>query len=266
MMTLLAALAAIAALAVAMPRMSGPPPQMRAAPRRFASPIDTMRRAKLEPIHQPLYSTFLFDAAQAPAQANFFQYAVGGTVATNAAAATNATLLHTNMPTAAFLPSPKMFLVTGIRLIPVESNSGFSDVLADTGAVTVAGPSFTGQDVNLLEDLVRIIYGSVFKFFVGTKDYLVCPSWNVPANTGIQGEASNVVGYGATPTAPSTTQKIVTFHSAGRYFSLPAFPTMIVPQQNFTATLEFPQATRPTIGAARAVVTVLDGILGREVQ
>lgn len=257
--------AAIAAIA-SIPKMTGAPPQMRAAPRRFASPIDTMRRAKLEPIHQPLYSTYLFDAAQVPANAPFFQYAVGGTVASNAAAATNATELHTNMPTASFLPSPKMFLVTGMRIVPVESNSAFSDVLADTAAVTVAGASFTGQDVPLLEDLVRLIYGSVFKFFVGTKDYLVNPTWNVPANTGVQGEAMNTVGYGATPTAPSTLQKVQTFHSAGRYFSLPAFPTMIVPQQNFAAFLQFPQVTRPTFGAARAVVCVLDGVLGREVQ
>lgn len=246
--------------------MSAAPPQMRAAARRFRSPIDTMRRAKLEPIHQPLYSCYLFDNAQVPSSALFFNYGVGGQVATNQTSPPNATEIHTNMVSAGFLPSPKMFLVTGIRVIPVEIDATFTDVLADTGGATLAGPTFTGSDVTLLEDLVRIVYGSVFKFFVGTKNYLTNPTWNVPGNTGIQGEAMNTVNGGMTPTAPISLQKVQTFHSAGRYFALPAFPTMIVPQQNFNATLEFPQTTRPTIGTDRAVYVVLDGILGREVQ
>lgn len=245
---------------------SNAPPQMRAAARRFRSPIDTMRRAKLEPIHQPLYSCYIFDAALAPASASFFTYGVGGSVATNQTAAPQASEIHTNMTVGVFLPSPKMFLVTGIRVVPVEINSTFTDVLADSAGVTFAGPTFTGSDSSLLEDLVRILYGSVFKFFVGTKNYLTNPTWNVPANAGIQGEANAVYGGGATPIAASVVQRLQTFHSAGRYFSLPAFPTMIVPQQNFNCTLEFPQTTKPTIGAARAVYAMLDGILGREVQ
>lgn len=241
-------------------------PQMRAAARRFRSPIDTMRRAKLEPIHQPLYSCYVFDNTTAPAQAQFFTYGVGGTVATNLATAPQATELHTNMTVGVFLPSPKMFLVTGIRVVPVEIDATFTDVLADSAGTTFAGPTFTGSDSSLLEDLIRILYGSVFKFFVGTKNYLTNPTWNVPANTGVQGEANAIYGGGATPIAASVVQRLQTFHGAGRYFALPAFPTMIVPQQNFNCTLEFPQTTRPTISADRAVYAVLDGVLGREVQ
>lgn len=246
--------------------MTNMPPRMKAAPRRFVSPINTMRAAKLEPIHQPLYSCFLFDNTLAPAQALFFNYGVGGQVATNQTSPPSATEIHTNMVSAGFLPSPKMFLVTGIRVVPIELDSTFTDMLQDTGAATNAGPTFTGQDVNVLEDLIRLIYGSVFKFFVGTKNYLTNPTWNVPANTGVQGDSNQLYGGGATPIAASTVQRLVTYHSAGRYFSLPAFPTMIVPQQNFNSTLEFPQTTRPTIGAKRAVYTVFDGVLGREVQ
>jgi len=246
--------------------MSSVPPRMRAAPRRFVSPIQTMRQAKLEPIHQPLYSCFIFDNVQVPSSALFFNYAVGGQVATNLAAPPASTEIHTNMVSAGFLPSPKMFLVTGIRVIPIELDATFTDLLSDTGAATNAGPTFTGQDVAVLEDLLRIVYGSVFKFFVGTKNYLTNPTWNVPANTGVQGDASQLYGGGSTPIAASTVQRLTTYHSAGRYFSLPAFPTMIVPQQNFNTTLEFPQTTRPTIGTDRAVYTVLDGVLGREVQ
>lgn len=245
---------------------AGAPPQMRAAARRFRSPIDTMRRAKLEPIHQPLYSVYIFDNTLCPASALFFNYAVGGQVATNLATPPNATELHTNMVSAGFLPSPKMFLVSGIRIVPVEIDAAFTDVLSDTAGTTFAAQTFTGADSNLLEDLVRLVYGSVTKFFVGTKNYLTNPTWNVPANTGIQGESNAIAFGGATPTAAVGTQRLATFHSAGRYFSLPAFPTMIVPQQNFNLTMEFPQVTKPTIGADRAVYAVLDGVLGREVQ
>lgn len=241
-------------------------PRLKAAPRRFASPIQTMREAKLEPIHQPLYSAYIFDNALAPAQALFFNYGVGGQVATNTATPPNATEIHTNMVSAGFLPSPKMFLVTGIRLVVIELDATFTDLLTDAGAATNAGPTFTGQDIAVLEDLQRIVYGSVFKFFVGTKNYLTNPTWNVPANTGIQGDSSQLYGGGATPIAASVVQRAMTYHSAGRYFSLPAFPTMIVPQQNFNCSLEFPQTTRPTFGADRAVYAVLDGVLGREVQ
>lgn len=241
-------------------------PQMRKAARRFASPIDNMRRAKLEPIHQPLYSCYVFDATTAPSSALFFGYGVGGQVATNQATPPAATELHTNMVTPNFLPSPKMFLVTGLRIIPVEVDGTFTTVLAGTGGSTFAGPTFVTATNNVLQDLLKLVYCSVFKFFVGTKNYLTNPAWNVPANTGIQGESSQVYGGGATPTAPSVVRELSTFHGAGRYFALPAFPTMIVPQQNFNATMEFPQSSRPTIGAARAVYAVLDGILGREVQ
>lgn len=241
-------------------------PKMIAAPRRFASPINAMRAAKLEPIHQPLYSAYILDNTTAPAQALFFNYGVGGQVATNATSPPNATDLHTNMVSAGFLPSPKMFLVTGIRIVPIELDATLTDLLQDTSAITNAGPTFTGQDSTLLEDLVRILYGSVFKFFVGTKNYLTNPTWNVPANTGVQGESNSLYGGGASAIAASTVQRLQTFHGAGRYFSLPAFPTMIVPQQNFNCTLEFPQTTRPTFGADRLVYAVLDGILGREVQ
>ena len=145
-----------------------PAPQMKVRPRRFASPF-AGQRAKLEPIHQPLYSAYLFDAASAPNEALMFQYAVGGTVASNIATATNATQLHTNIPAAGFLPTPKIFLVTGMRIVPVELTSALIDPIDDTAAESVAAITWTGEDSNLLEDLLRIIYGSYIRFFVGKK-------------------------------------------------------------------------------------------------
>ena len=240
-------------------------PQMKVRPRRFASPF-AGQRAKLEPIHQPLYSTYLFDAAVTPNEALMFQYATGGTVASNIAAATTATLLHTNIPAPGFLPTPKVYLVTGIRIVPVELTAGLIDPVDDTAAESVAAITWIGEDSDLLEDLLRIVYGSYVRFFVGTKDYLVCPTWITPANTGTMGVADSQIALGATPENLGERQDVRTFHSMGRYFALDRYPVLIPSQQNFFISLNFPQATRPTIGATRPVYSVLDGILGRETQ
>lgn len=195
-----------------------------------------------------------------------FQYAIGGTVASNVATAVTASAIHTNMTAAGSLATPKLFLVTGIRIVPVELNSALTNPLQDSAGVTSAGPTFTGVDSNLLEDLMRVVYGSFLRFFVGTKDYLVVPTWFTPGNTGIQGDADSLTSGGATPIAAGSFQYFQTYHSAGRYFALDRYPVLIPSQQNFFVSLNFPQSTKPTMGAARAVYGVLDGILGRETQ
>lgn len=242
-----------------------PAPMMKVRPRRFASPFGA-QRAKLEPIHQPLYSAYLFDAATVGGEALMFQYAAGGQVATNISTGTVATQLHTNLPGQGFLPTPKVFLTTGIRIIPVELTSALIDVIDDTAAESVAAVTYIGEDSNLLEDLLRLIYGSFIRFFVGTKDYLVAPTWLTPANTGAYGVSDTEIAVAATPENLAERQAVRTFHSMGRYFALDRYPVLIPSQQNFSVSLNFPQATRPTLGATRAVYGCLDGILGRETQ
>lgn len=237
-------------------------PAIRVAPRRFESPFHG-QPAKLEPIHQPLYSAFIFDAAIVNAEALMFQYSIGGSVASNVATAVSANELHTNMRTAGALATPKCFLVTCIRLVQAELTSGLITPIDDTAASTSI-QTFTGEDSNLLEDLLRIFYGSFLKFFVGTKDYLIAPSWIAPGNTGINGELSDVLAQGATQFAER--QHWHTLHTRGVPFKLDRYPVLIPPQQNFFLSLNFPQPTRPTLGATRVVYGVLDGILGREVQ
>ena len=240
-------------------------PMMRVRPRRFASPF-AGQRAKLEPIHQPLYSAYLFDSAITLGEALMFQYAVGGTVASNIAAATNATTLHTNIPAAGFLPTPKIFLTTGLRIIVNELTSALIDPVDDTVAETFAAVTFIGEDSNLLEDAMRIVYGSYVRFFVGTKDYLVVPTFLTPGNTGIMGVSDTEIAVAATPENLATEQAIRTFHGMGKYFAMERYPVLIPSQQNFFVSLNFPQVTRPTLGATRPVYAVLDGIFGRETQ
>jgi len=241
------------------------PQMMRVNPRRFASPM-AAQRAMVEPVQQPLYSCFVFDAAVAPATALFFQYTIGNLIATNiVAGAGTATELQTNMLATGQLPSPKIFLCTGIRVIPIELGSGFIDPLDDTAGDSTA-ITFTGNDSNLLEDLMRVIYGSVTRFHVGVKDYLLQPTFNNPANTGIMGVSDSQLESGGTPINAIERQRFQTFHSVGRYFAFDRYPILIPSQQNFDVKLEFQQATRPTFGAARPVYCFIDGISGREVQ
>ena len=56
------------------------------------------------------------------------------------------------------------------------------------------------------------------------------------------------------------------FLSMGKYFAMDRYPVLVPSQQNFFVSLNFPQPTRPTLGASRAVYSVLDGIFGRETQ
>lgn len=240
-------------------------PMMQVRPRRFASPF-AGQRAKLEPIHQPLYSAYLFDAALCPNEALFYQYAVGGQVATNQSTSTIATLLHTNIPGQGFLPTPKIFLTTGIRIVPIELTQGLIDPIDDTAAESKAAVTYTGEDSNLLEDLLRLFYGSYVRYFVGTKDYLVVPQFLTPANSGVMGVSDTEIAVAATPENLAETQAVRTFHSMGKYFAMDRYPVLVPSQQNFFVSLNFPQSTRPTLGATRGVYAVLDGILGRETQ
>ena len=249
-------------------------PQMKVRPRRFASPAGQFANAKVEPIHQPLYSAHYFQDGQAvPNEASFFGYAVGGNVAGDQSR--TATLLETNMQQAGALPTPKLFLVEGIRIIPSQGKATgkrdsspdyLKDVIDDTNLLSkgTASASAASPDVDNLEDLVRLIYGSYFKFFVGTKDYLQIPTFGVPGNCGIEGEIATALTGGATSTVFG--KQVAAVHSVGKYFSLPEYRILIPSQQNFAASLNFPQETTPTINGGRLVYCFLDGILGREVS
>lgn len=244
---------------------AGAPPTMAVRSRRFASPFGN-QRALLEPIVQPLYSTYLLGAGATPRELLFYQYAVGATTAGNAAVLPIATQLQTNMVAAGSFPTPKVYLASGIRLVATELDATQIALITPSTASTVAGPTYTGQEVSDLDDLSKIIYGSYLRLFVGTKEYLTVPSFLAPANTGIQGESSLFALGGTTPSAPVSNQRVATFHGAGRYMSFNPYNILIPSQQNFNVSLNFPQGTTPTISVSRAIYAVMDGLLGREVQ
>ena len=241
-------------------------PQITVPNRRARGPAEFGdAQAYLETLHQPLYSAFDFNTGTAPTTAALFGYAVGQQLA-GAVAGTNATLLHTNMQQQGTLPAPKLFLITGIRIVPVELDSGLTDPLDNTAGASNAAQTYTGQDSNLLEDLLRLVYGSYLDLFIGNKSYLQVPTWFCPGNTGIDGVAAAFGIVGASATNLSETQRFLTHHSAGKYFALAQYPIVLPNQQVFSLSLNFPQTSRPAFGARRLVYGVLDGLLGREVQ
>ncbi len=240
---------------------------LRFKPRTYVYTPQFWKRMRVQPVHTPLYSAFIYDAAALPREAQMFSYGVGGTVASNVATATTATLLHTSLAQpGGVLPSPKLFVVTGIRVVPSQLNSGFSDLITDTAFASINVSTFVGvADINVLEDLIRIVYGTVLKVFIGTRDDQIGPTPLFPANTGIEGEMAEAIVSGASATGNLTQRRsAATVYNAGKAFILDRWPTLIPPQQNFSATLVAPQATTPTLGAARTVWCVFDGVLGRE--
>lgn len=250
-----------------------PIPAMVQKPRRFRTPHPAFNLAVVEPIHQPLYSAHQLRAESdagapltLPSEALMFTYPVGGALAGNAGV--TATKLHTNMDAPGFLPTPKLFLVTGIRIIVSELTADLKEELDDTNcwqestATEASGGNCPESD--LLEDLLKIIYGGYIRFFVGTKDYFSGPTFFTPGNTGVGGVSSTALASGAATLYYGKQNN--TFHGIGRYFALDRYPILVYPQQNFTLSINFPQPIRPSLNADRIIWGVLDGILGRETQ
>jgi hypothetical protein len=226
---------------------------MRVRERRFFSPLPAFQRAKLEPIHQPLYSAGALDAAALPRELTVFQYAIGGTVAGAGAGAVLANLWHTNMVAQGLLPSPKLFQVQGIRVVFSQVNAVGTGLLDPTYS---ANPENTDAE----DDYKLFHYGGCIKFFVGVKDYYTGPLFLVPGNTGIDGFAAMAIG--------GTVQGFMRdnkAHSAGKACLFPQFPILIPSQQNFNVSLQWLQATPATMIDTHMFWVVLDGIYGREV-
>lgn len=207
----------------------------------------------LEVIAQPLYSAIGLAAAAIPNETRAFQYQIGDTVAGTGGGAS--TLLHTNMEVSGALATPKVFEVTGMRL-----------VISNLDAASTAGATHPADDSAsnplLLEDVQRLVHGTHLALHVGTKDYAAGPSWLFPGNCGLNGLASIT----AMDTDTATQAEILAVQGMGKYYSLNPYTVFIPSQQSFHAKLRATQASPPTLISTRLVWVVLDGRLGREAQ
>ena len=232
-------------------------PELVARPHSYASPFSQYEVAKLEPIHQPLYSACALPDGALPDQNVLFTYAVGQQVTgfTNLPASLQtATKLHTNMETAAFLAAPKLFLITGVRTVMNQ---------LDWTADPAVDPDPSGHAVaaavrDTLDAMKLLLYTSTISFRVGNKDYLEAPLWDAPGNTGIDGVAAAATTVAASSLEPTA------FHSRGRYFALDRFPVLVRTQQTFSMTLRHHIAV--SMPETFLFYGVFDGILGREVM
>ena len=235
-----------------------PTPKMQVAPRRFASPIELFERAKLEPIHQELYSCALYDAAAIPNEVGLFTYALGGTVV-GTVTGQSANALHTNMETPSFLANPKLFLVEGLRIHVPPLNTA----LNAPAEIVTGDPSLGGNWAFF--DSLRMLYAATWiRFRVGQKDYLRVPTWLCPPNIGVGGAAGAAIDQLA-PAATDTVLAVAPYMS-GRVMSFPTAPILIPPQQNFRVDVMRSETRVATLPSAIPVYGILDGIYGRETQ
>ena len=203
--------------------------------------------AKLEEIIHPLFDTEAFLANSGTI--NFFarprgQAAVAGNIKTTR---------DTNMDVAGQLPNPRVMTVTGIRVV-------ISQISSDAAAA----PAITYPTMSTALAAFRAIAGeTIFKFFVGTKNYLTVPTVLVPGNVGVSLTGQSVAEAGVT----EASDWAYTFFLQGDYFSLMPTRVKIPSLQGFGASVEFPRTAQNAVAAAGNKVTViLDGIQGREIQ
>lgn len=213
----------------------------------------------LEFLHWPLFSTLAIDNAVAiPRQLDFFQYAVGSTVAGTGGGAITATAWHTNMQLANALPRPKTFTCVGVRLfvIPLDFTGGNPALKDDTVGVAV-------ENNDQVDDITFLLQTSWFQFRQGEIEEVACPAFLLPCNTGIDGLVGSSVSN--TNTA-SLWQTRVSTHGVGVGYSIKRRPFVLWNQQFFSARLFNEWATNPTLADDTYIRVVLDGIMGRELQ
>lgn len=229
-------------------------------PRRLVTPAELNARAKLEFVHYPLYSSVMFNAGAPLLRENpVFGYAIGDPVAGTPGAGGGTIVahnLHTNLETARFLSSPKIFVTRGLRVFYnlLDFDVGGAPVQQDTAAAAAAA-------ITAWDDFQRIWYSGFFRFFVGPKDYARAPLVRVPGNTGIQGPAAITIDDDTTAAA----QFAMALYAKGVPWRMDTYPVTIYSQQSFGASIDFLHTTNPSLAADRMLTVAMDGILGREV-
>jgi hypothetical protein len=196
------------------------------------SPYNPARRALLEPIWQPLYSSAVLTGATPETKLSFFPVP--------AASQNDPVLANLSINQ---LSNPKMFTIEGFRLHIAQKH-----VLYAANANVV------------WDDVVAIIEQYWYRVFVGAKEYLRVPAFWVPSGIGLTGcvDVGSAAAYAAIATQG------VTHHE--NYAKIKRLPITIPPQQQFECDLNALAAGVAAISANRRIWTFWEGRLGREVQ
>ncbi len=201
---------------------------------------DVNRRGEYEGIRQSFYD-FTTYAAAGQTQLQFFQQPRGQG---------GKTIADTNMAAAGQLPQPQHFLVESVEIYLYP---GVNPVIEDTA---IAESEFSN-------DMYAVSKSGSLNFFIGSKTYLEeAPVGRFPPKTKMQ--ASYAVHFAQ---ATGADQQFAADYAAwvGRPYYLDP-PVLLVPNQNFSVTLNWPTAVALPSGVDARVGVVLDGILYRQSQ
>lgn len=206
--------------------------------------FDVNRRGEYEGIRQTFYDSATY-ANAGQTQLQFFQTPRGQS---------SKTVADTNMTSAGQLPQPQHFLVESIEILL------FPGVLPTTKLTTVAETEFAN-------DMYTVAKSGSLNFFIGSKTYLEeAPVGRFPPKTKMGSEAAHAISKLQATAADSELQVSTDYACwAGRPYYLDP-PVLLVPNQNFTVTLNWPSVVALPSGADAKVFVVLDGILYRQSQ
>ncbi len=209
------------------------------------------RRGEYEGIRQTFFDAATYIGATGQTQLQFFQTPQGQGSPVK-------TIVDTNMNSAGQLPQPQHFLAESVELLFFP---GVLPTIASTGgAGSVAVPEF-------VNDVYTFAKSGSLNFFIGSKTYLEeAPLNRFPPKTKLVVNSSHAlqIEQGAAANQEDVVSTAYAACSGRPYFLDP--PVLLVPNQNFSITLNWPTAIAlPSLVDARVHV-VLDGILYRQSQ
>ncbi len=199
--------------------------------------FDVNRRGEYEGIRQTFYDSTTYIAA-GQTQLQFFQTPRGQS---------SKTIADTNMTSAGQLPQPQHFLVESIEIL----------LFPGLDISTVGDGTAASEFAN---DMYAVQKSGSLNFFIGSKTYLEeAPVGRFPPKTKMGVESAK-----ATTVTASDLQADYAAWSGRPYYLDP--PVLLVPNQNFSVTLNWPAVVAlPSLADAKMYV-VLDGILYRQSQ
>ena len=192
--------------------------------------------------------TNLYDSNAYPAAGvttlQFFQIPIGQG---------NKTLEDTNMRLAGQLPTNQLFLVEGVEVLFLPTDPTVAaDMPAAFGAGAVAA---------IINDAYIFYRSGFLKFRVGSKDYIEeGPLMKFPPSQNFKVEGALA---DATTAAANQQSRIAYGYAGGVPYGI--IPILLIENQNFDITLEWPSGVQAITNPARVVVT-LDGVLFRRAQ
>lgn len=203
------------------------------------------RQGQYEVVRQTLYDRQTYPTAGLT-QLLFFQNpkGTGGRTAAN-----------TNIEVAGSLPQPKWFLVEAIEI------HFYPGVNPGTSVTTAAETEFTNDVYSVLTGL------GFLNFFIGSKTYVEeAPLIRFPPKTRLNVNAAHALQTKQAVAADAELQVSTDYAAAcGRpYFVDPE--VLLIPNQNFNVSVNFPTAIATPSGQDAAIEVVLDGILYRQSQ